>query len=63
MERTEILNIVHELLQIINEKCITPNQAEAVGSILKDCIRKNNEQAYIEYKENAKFRGKVEIIK
>lgn len=63
MGRTEILNIVRELLQIINEKRITPNQAEAEGSVLQDCIRKNNEQAYMEYRENAEFYGKAEIIK
>ena len=55
--REMILEIVKELLDIINGKEITPNEAQCVGDALKKCIEENNETGKWMYMDIGKFCG------
>lgn len=55
--REMVLEIVKELLDIINGKEITPNEAQCVGDALKKCIEENNESGKQMYMDTGKFCG------
>ena len=55
--RKELLEIASELMEMLNDKRISPNEAKAVVEILKTSVDKSNEGNMKNYMENSKFYG------
>lgn len=58
MENSErLFKIASELMESLNEKGISPNEAKAVVGILEKAVDKSNEKNIKNYMENSKFHG------
>lgn len=57
MTRAELLEIVRDLYGVLEEKKISPSEAESVADIFQRSIKENNEIAIKEYAQTRVFRG------
>ena len=58
MERREKqLKITAELLEVLNAKDISPNEAKSVASMLERAVNTSNEKAVKKYMETSVFHG------
>lgn len=55
--RKELLEIASELMETLNDKGISPDEAKAVVGILESSVDKSNEKNMKYYMENSKFHG------
>lgn len=55
--RKELLEIASELMKVLNDKGISPDEAKAVVRILETAVDKSNEENMKSYMENSKFYG------
>lgn len=52
-----LFKIASELMESLNEKEISPNEAKAVVGILEKAVDESNEKNMKSYMENSKFHG------
>ena len=57
MNREEMITIVKELLNVVNSKKVTPNEAKTIAGIFERSVCENNEKAVEKYMETAIFAG------
>lgn len=57
MDRSQMLEVVAELLGILNRKKVSPNEAESIASIFGKAVRESNEVNQKRYMETAVFSG------
>lgn len=55
--RKELVEIASELMEKLNEKKISPNEAKSVARILEVAVDKSNEENMKNYMETAVFYG------
>lgn len=57
MQREEFIKIVEELLEMMNEKRISPSEAETIAEILLKAVNDSNIKAKESLMNNGTFRG------
>lgn len=57
MQREEFIKIAGELLEIMNEKRISPSEAEIIAEILLKAVNDSNIEAKESLMNNGTFRG------
>lgn len=55
--REELVEIASELMEKLNEKRISPNEAKSVARILEAAVDKSNEENMKNFMETATFHG------
>ncbi|MEI3490891.1 MAG: hypothetical protein V8Q73_02660 [Blautia sp.] len=55
--REKLLKIIPELMEVLNAKNISPDEAEAVASMLERVVKESNEKAMRRYMETSVFHG------
>ena len=55
--RQELLKITSELLEVLNAKNISPNEAKSVVSMLERAVNESNDKAVKKYMETSVFHG------
>lgn len=55
--RQELLKITSELMEVLNAKNISPDEAKSVVSMLERAVNESNEKAVEKYMETSVFHG------
>lgn len=55
--RQELLKITSELMEVLNAKNISPDEAKSVASMLVRAVNESNEKAVKKYMETSVFHG------
>ena len=57
MNRYQMIEVVKELLEVLNRKKITPNEARSIGEIFKGSIEECNKRGVQDYMSTGEFHG------
>lgn len=57
MNRHQMIEVVKELLEVLNRKKVTPNEASNIGEIFKESIEECNKRGVQDYMSTGEFHG------
>lgn len=57
MNRHQMIEVVKELLEVLNRKKITPNEASSIGEIFKESIEECNNRGVQDFMSTGEFHG------
>lgn len=57
MNRSQMIEVVKELLEVLNRKKVTPDEASSIGEIFKKSIEESNKRGVQDFLSTGEFHG------
>ncbi len=57
MNRSQMIEVVKELLEVLNRKKVTPDEASSIGEIFKKSIEECNKRGIQDFMSTGEFHG------